>query len=547
MKTASAGLISHLNGEVMTLATCVKIVLTKYQPRIVAVTNANPGVITTRWAHGFLTGDVVKIRNARGMIQLNRQEYQITKIDELRFSIDANTTAYDTYTHKGIAQKIVGYTAHSSDLVFEKVNYKSTVGYAPDSMRQGSEMAVDSIETQGILQNAAKQQINGLLIDGISDEELMAGRYDNAAVEIFLVNYEDLTQGRMSYPISGRLGETTLHRGTYHAELSGKQSSLQENYQELYSAVCRADLGDDLDGSEPEHELQQGFGCKVRLDPPYWQPGTVYTERIAGDAGSGSVVKSTTDTGRNFVNTTPGTSGSTEPAWNLTVGGTTADGTAVWTTIEALTKSGTVYQVIDRRRFIDNNRSEVPIEGLGGTSTLFPITAVNTGAKRFTIAGNFATEFPAQSRFSIVGSAANDGTYTIVSATNNGANTDIVVSQTVPSAGVSGSIIGRLPSLLGFFTFGKVTFLSGKNIGISREVRAFSTTTADGVTFTGPGAFELFEALPFDLQIGDQYEAHAGCDKSLKICVERFDNVANRRAEDNIPGTDKALLYPDAK
>jgi hypothetical protein len=72
-------------------------------------------------------------------------------------------------------------------------------------------------------------------------------------------------------------------------------------------------------------------------------------------------------------------------------------------------------------------------------------------------------------------------------------------------------------------------------------------STTDGVTFTGPGVFEIFEALPFDLQVGDAYEAAAGCDKSLLACVNKFDNVHNRRAEDNIPGMDKALLYPDSK
>jgi hypothetical protein len=318
----------------------------------------------------------------------------------------------------------------------------------------------------------------------------------------------------------------------------------------VYSGSCRADLGDDLDGSEPEHELKQGFGCKVRLDPPYWAASTAYTVRPPGDAGLGSVVKPTVEEipgGRHFKCTTAGTSGLTEPVWDNAVGAATADGTVVWTAIEALTKTGTVYEVIDRRRFIDYNRYEAPVAGTGGTSTLFPIVAINQGAKRFTIAGNFAVDFPALARFAVVGSAANDETYTIVSSADVGANTNIVVSQDVPSPIVGGSIIGRLPSLLGFFTFGLVTFLDGRNKGVAREVRAFSTTTVDGTTFTGPGAFEMFEAFPFDISVGDRYEAHAGCDKTLKTCVERFDNVHNRRAEDNIPGTDKILLYPDSK
>lgn len=547
MKSLSAQLQAHLQGETTTLVTCAKIVLTKYPPRIVAVSQANPGVITTRWAHGLMTGDTVKIRNVRGMVQLNRKEYAVTVIDDFNFSIGVDTTSYDLYTHKGVAQKVVGYTEYFKDLVFDGVTYKSTLAYTPQSVRQGSEMATDTVEHRGILTNAAKNEVQGLAIDGITDEDLIAGFYDNAEMEIFIVNYENLTQGRLILPVSGRLGEVTLRRGIYETELAGKTAFLQEELTEIYTAQCRADLGDDYDGSEPEHELQQGFGCKVRLNPPLWQAETAYELRTPQDAGAGAVVAPSSYNGLNFVATVAGTSGATEPTWNTTVGGTTVDGSVIWTTIAALTKTGAVSAVLDRRRFIDANRDEAPMAGLGGVSTLFPIIAVNQGTKTFTIAGNFATEFPALSRFTIVGSAENDGTYTIASSTGNGGNTDIVVTASIPGSAAGGSIVGRLPDLVGYFTYGKLTFLDGKNKGIAREVKSFSVSTVDGIVFTGPGAFELFESFPFDIQVGDAYEVHAGCDKSLTMCVNKFDNVHNRRAEDNIPGTDKALLYPDAK
>ena len=548
MKSISTALNTHLQGELTTLVACAKITLTKYQPKIVAISNADPCVVETRWAHDFETGDTVRFIQVRGMTALNRHEYAITRIDATHFSIDLDTTAFDSYTHKGIAQKVFGQTAHYKDLTIDGVLYRSQLGYSPDSLRQGSNMQVDSIEHKGVMQNAAKQEINGLLIDGISDEDLMAGKYDNARVEVFQVNYNDLSMGKIYYPISGRIGEVTLQRGTYTAELPGKTAALQEELQEIYSESCRADLGDDYDGSEPEHEYQPGFGCKVRLDPPFWQAAANYTVRPTGDAGLGSVVKpSNEDVGRHFVCAVAGISGTVEPAWNVTVGGSTLDGTVEWTTIEALTKTGVVTAVIDRRRFIDSDRYETPIEALSGVSTLFPIIGVNQGAHRFTIAGNLANNFPANNRFSVVNSPENDGDYAIVTASNSGANTLIVVSQDIPGSSTGGSVVGRLPSMVGFFTFGLVTFLDGKNKGISREVKAFSVSSDDGAVFTGPGLFEVFERFPFDIQVGDKYEANAGCDKSLKICVERFDNVFNRRAEDDIPGQDKILLYPDAK
>jgi hypothetical protein len=58
-------------------------------------------------------------------------------------------------------------------------------------------------------------------------------------------------------------------------------------------------------------------------------------------------VQPTISNSRYFVCTTAGTSGGTEPSWNTTVGATTTDGTAVWTTIliPAITNRYGIYQV----------------------------------------------------------------------------------------------------------------------------------------------------------------------------------------------------------
>ena len=69
---------------------------------ITNITQANPGVVTTSQPHGFLNGLYVRIDmfpkpSLYGMTQVNNQIYLITVIDTTNFSIDVNTTGFDTF------------------------------------------------------------------------------------------------------------------------------------------------------------------------------------------------------------------------------------------------------------------------------------------------------------------------------------------------------------------------------------------------------------------------------------------------------------------
>ncbi len=70
---------------------------------ITAITKANPGVVTTSSAHGYVNGDKVYINNVAGMRQVNDQFYTVAVIDTKNFSVGVNTTSYNTYTSGGMA------------------------------------------------------------------------------------------------------------------------------------------------------------------------------------------------------------------------------------------------------------------------------------------------------------------------------------------------------------------------------------------------------------------------------------------------------------
>lgn len=68
---------------------------------VTAVTQANPGQVTTLLNHGYTTGQVVTFSGIGGMTELNTGNYTITVVDEKNFTIGVNTSTYTAFTSGG--------------------------------------------------------------------------------------------------------------------------------------------------------------------------------------------------------------------------------------------------------------------------------------------------------------------------------------------------------------------------------------------------------------------------------------------------------------
>tara|TARA_R110002126_G_scaffold76907_9_gene191953 strand:- start:9607 stop:10920 length:1314 start_codon:yes stop_codon:yes gene_type:complete len=89
----------------------------------------------------------------------------------------------------------------------------------------------------------------------------------------------------------------------------------------------------------------------------------------------------------------------------------------------------------------------------------------------------------------------------------------------------------------GWFDYGELWWTTGASAGLKTEVRAF----------TSDGRVELWEPMGLDIEIGDQFTIHAGCDKRRETCSAKFNNIVNLRAEPDLPGQDAVTAYPDPK
>lgn len=251
---------------------------------------------------------------------------------------------------------ILGFTDLDAPITFDvgdgdgSIIYKALFGYERSNIESKLGMSVDNVDANFILNDVA-----------ISGEDLRAGVWDDAEIKIFSLNYESLTLGHIKVR-RGNIGEVTLIDDDMGvAEVRGMFQRLTRSLLQVVSPDCRVDLG-------------AAATCKVRLDPIVWPALTAVTVRLSFEAGSGTVVKPTVFNDRHFKCTTAGTTGATEPSWNTTLGGTTADGSAVWTAIQALTIPTSIATVVSQREFTLSYTGDAPgaiiPDSKGGTGNL---------------------------------------------------------------------------------------------------------------------------------------------------------------------------------
>lgn len=124
-----------------------------------------------------------------------------------------------------------GFTDHDKALSFDGTTFEASAGFTASDIKDGVGLSVDNLEVTGALSSAT-----------LTDADLAAGRYDDARVEIFRVNWQD-TASRVLMR-SGSLGEVRRSGSAFAAEVRGLQHYLQQPKGRLFQYTCDADLGD---------------------------------------------------------------------------------------------------------------------------------------------------------------------------------------------------------------------------------------------------------------------------------------------------------------
>jgi uncharacterized phage protein (TIGR02218 family) len=148
---------------------------------------------------------------------------------------------------------VQGFTDHDEDLVFGDTLFRSGGGFEGSEVEARLGLAVTGTEIHGALAG-----------ESLNEADLAAGRYDDAKVELFLVNWADVTQ-RLLLRV-GHLGEVRREGAAFAAEVRGLAARLNEERGRIFSATCDADLGDARCGFDLQDPVFRGEGTVAAVE-----------------------------------------------------------------------------------------------------------------------------------------------------------------------------------------------------------------------------------------------------------------------------------------
>lgn len=149
-----------------------------------------------------------------------------------------------------------GLTTHDQAIEFEGLRYSALQGFDSSIIASDTGLAVDNAEATALL---------AATIDGITARTVARGELDDAAWEMRVVNWADLSMGAGLLD-AGDLGEVKVVDGQiYVPELLSYTMRLRQITGTLWSRRCRAEFG-----TPPNSQR----GCGVNAEV-LWRPGVV--------------------------------------------------------------------------------------------------------------------------------------------------------------------------------------------------------------------------------------------------------------------------------
>lgn len=143
---------------------------------------------------------------------------------------------------------VLGFTDHDAALAFDGCVFAPETGADGAALQSSADLSVDNSEIAGALSAEA-----------LSAEDLAAGRYDGARVEIWRVNWADVSQRALMK--RGVLGEVVREGARFRAEIRGASHALDRVVGRIFQRGCDAVAGDARCGVDLAASNYRGEGA----------------------------------------------------------------------------------------------------------------------------------------------------------------------------------------------------------------------------------------------------------------------------------------------
>ncbi len=149
--------------------------------------------------------------------------------------------------------QVFGFTDHDLALSFDGTTFEPESGFTASEIRTGSDLSVDAQDAEGVLTSAT-----------VTETDILDGRWDNALVEIWRVNWQDTSQRVLMR--RGAIGQVRRGRVQFVAEMRSLAHVLNQTVGRTFQASCDAALGDVRCGVDLTDPAWKGSGAVVTVD-----------------------------------------------------------------------------------------------------------------------------------------------------------------------------------------------------------------------------------------------------------------------------------------
>ncbi|WP_371153696.1 DUF2163 domain-containing protein [Jannaschia sp. 2305UL9-9] len=141
------------------------------------------------------------------------------------------TTVCRAWVLRRVDGRLYGFTDHDRPLTVDGVPCVASSGMAAGALQRATGLSVDNSEAVGALSH-----------DAITEADLRAGKWDDASVTTYLVNWA--APDAFEVLFRGTLGEASWGEGAFSVELRSLSEALNMVQGRVYQARCDAVLGD---------------------------------------------------------------------------------------------------------------------------------------------------------------------------------------------------------------------------------------------------------------------------------------------------------------